>query len=970
MIDYSNIEAKWQKAWEEGKIYEADPNERKPVFVTAALPYVNMPQHIGHLRTYSTADMEARYLRMKGLNVLYPMAFHKTGTPILAIAKRVHNGDKELFEELKTYGIDNETIQKMADPKFIADYFTEVMEKGMRRAGYSIDWRRKFDTIDPRFSKMVEWQFLKLKEKGLLVQGEHPVGWCTNENNVVGQHDTMHDVQPKIEENIAIKFKDAESDIFFLCATFRPETIYGVTNIFINKGAAYVIAKIGEERFYIGKEAAAQLSNQKKVEVESDISAEELLKKRAIDPITGTAIPVLPGFFVKSDFGTGVVMSVPAHAPFDYAAIERLKAEGYNMPEIEYKKIIEVEPANDTATGQSKSKLDKSDMADAYTSANLKTTMSREIPALAYLELMHADPYSEEDILEEATKIIYREESRHGIMLEGPYKGLHEAEARAKIKTDMLNNGNAIKLYLIANEEPVYCRCGTRAIVKIVNDQWFIDYGNAEWKQKVRSYIDKIKIYPSKLEETFKGLIEWIDLRAAERAQGFGTHFPFNPSHIIESLSDSTIYMTFYTFDHILSANNIAAENLKPSFFDYIFDYREDIEAVSKDTGIEEDVIKKCKDSINYWYTDTHRHSAPDLVPNHLTMYIFAHIALLPERFWPKSIIVNGFVNFEGQKMSKSMGNIIPLLSGAEKYGIDPLRFIEVAGADLDTDTNFEIDALQGVYERNEYLYKITDEVNVMQSGELSHIDYWLYSKLNRKIKEATAYMDSMSIRNAYTRIYYDSVSELAWYKKRGGKNGIVLKDFLEGIIKMLSPIMPYFSEELWHMLGNKTFISKERWPEAEEKMISDIEEKEEDILKGIIEDTKKSIELSAKMDVNIGKKISVIKIIVSEQWKSKAYSLITKKKDIGAVMNDGALSGVDRDKLAKFLSQFSKNLRSLNVFEEFDENELLKRLNEAKDFIEQEVGAEIEVESEAESKSPRAARSLPEKPAIEIVWK
>ncbi|MGC8622434.1 MAG: leucine--tRNA ligase [Candidatus Micrarchaeia archaeon] len=966
MIDYNGIENKWQKIWEEEKVYEFDPDERKGVLVTAALPYVNMPQHIGHLRTYSTADMEARFLRMRGYNALFPMGFHKTGTPILAIAKRIRNNDKDLIDELKAYDISDSDIQKMTDPMFIANFFTELMEKGMRRAGYSIDWRRKFDTIQPRFSKMVEWQFLKLKDKGLIVQGEHPVGWCTNENNVVGQHDTKHDVQPRIEENIAIKFKDAESGIYFLCATYRPETIYAVTNLFINKDAEYVIAKINGEEYYLSKDAAVALSNQKKIEIERAITADELLKKKAIEPINGNAIPVFPGFFVKSDFGTGIVMSVPSHAPFDYAAIERLKKEGYPVGDISYRKIIDIEPSKE---GKTMGRSLAEDAGIEGQKPGPANDMDKSIPALAYLNLIDADADAEEDILEEATKIIYKEEAHWGIMAVGPYRGLKEQEAREKIKKDMLSNGQAINIYLLTNEEPVYCRCGTKVIVKVVDDQWFIDYGNKEWKEAVRNHLGSMKIYPQKLTETFKGLVDWIDVRAAERAQGLGTPFPFNPSHIIESLSDSTIYMVFYTFDHILAANNIPPENLKPSFFDYLFEYNRDIAAVAKDTGISEEVIKKCKDSVDYWYTDTRRHSAPDLVPNHLTMYIFNHVALLPERFWPKTIVINGLVNYGGQKMSKSMGNIVPLIAGAEKYGVDPLRFVEVTGADLDTDIEFSVSALEGVYERNEYLYNIAGEVNAMESGELSHIDYWLYSKLNRKVKEATAYLENIGVRNAFTRIFYDSVSELQWYKRRGGKNGIVVKDFMEKIAKMIAPVMPHFAEELWHMMGNSTLIVKEKWPEADLGMISDKEEAIEEIIKGTIEDIKKSVELSSKMDLYIGKKASKAKVIVAEQWKAKAYAILSKEKDISKTINDSSLAGIDKEKLSKFVAQFAKAVRMLVESAEIDEGELEKALEEAKEFISGETGVGVEIEEEGTSKSPRAARAMPYKPAIEIIW-
>ena len=105
MIDYKAIEEKWQKAWSDAKVFEAEPDDRPGLLVTAAFPYVNAPQHIGHLRTYGTTDMYARYKRMRGFNVLFPMGMHATGTPVIAFAKRIANNDQELVDELKVFHI-------------------------------------------------------------------------------------------------------------------------------------------------------------------------------------------------------------------------------------------------------------------------------------------------------------------------------------------------------------------------------------------------------------------------------------------------------------------------------------------------------------------------------------------------------------------------------------------------------------------------------------------------------------------------------------------------------------------------------------------------------------------------------------------------------------------------------------------------------------------------------------------------
>ena len=139
-LDYAAIQEKWQNAWKDAKIFEREPDNRKSLMVFAAWPYVNTPQHLGHFRTYGTADAYARYMSMRGYNTLFPMGWHKTGTPILAIAKRVANKDEDLMNELvETFHLPKGDVEKMTDPFFIADYFSREIRSGMEIAGMGID---------------------------------------------------------------------------------------------------------------------------------------------------------------------------------------------------------------------------------------------------------------------------------------------------------------------------------------------------------------------------------------------------------------------------------------------------------------------------------------------------------------------------------------------------------------------------------------------------------------------------------------------------------------------------------------------------------------------------------------------------------------------------------------------------------------------------------------------------------------
>ncbi len=961
MINYSEIERKWQKAWADAKIYEPEPNEKEGFLVTFAFPYVNSPMHAGHMKTFSLTDSYARYLRMKGFNVLLPTGFHMTGTPILGMAKRLANNDQDLVKDFKQiYMIPDAEIAKMKDPLYLAQYFAIDTEEALKEGGLGIDWRRKFNSIDPRFSKFVEWQFLRMKDKGLLAQGTHPVGWCTNENNAVGGHDTKGDVQPKIEQMTVIKFKDTESDVFFPCATYRPETIYGVTNIFINKDSLYHIVEINSVKHYMTKDAASDLSNQFTITMKGDISGEDLLKKKAINPLTNEQVPVLPGFFVKTEVGTGVVMSVPAHAPFDYAALERLRSQGYPMPKIDYKKVIDVEKKLG-AIGKS--------LDDVALNGRKGMIQHPEIPALAYLELMQADPNSLDDILELATKAIYKEESHHGVMIIGSYTGKQEAEARELLKKDLTTSGQAFEIYIIANDEPVICRCGTKVVVKVVSDQWFINYGDKNWKEMVRKAMPNVKIFPERLRQTFEGLIEWLDLRAAERAQGLGTRFPFNPSHIIESLSDSTLYMIFYTFVHILEANKIAPEQLKPEFFDYVLNSNGDLAGVAAITEIDGATIKKCKDQFEYWYKNTSNHSGADLINNHFIMYIFAHVIMLDQKFWPKQIVPIGLLLYEGQKMSKSIGNTIPVRTIISKYGADPVRFSSIATGDLESETNFQEDTISSIKQKNEFLLGAIDSLNRMNGVELEHIDYWLYSRLNSKIERATAHMDSIEFRSAVTEVYYNSITEFKWYIERGGHNQVVARDLLESITIMTSPIMPHFSEEMWRLLGNTTFAAQARWPEVNKDMINDKIEQTEEIILATTDDITNTTALSSKIDANKGKKVKEIKIIIADDWKRNALNKLIEKKAMAQVMMEREFEGIDKEKMSKFLGQYMNKMQSLMKVPEITSEELYTSFLSSRDYIKKRFKAEITIEKESDSKSQRAPRAAPLKPSIEIVW-
>ncbi|MEM3538214.1 MAG: leucine--tRNA ligase, partial [Nitrososphaerales archaeon] len=820
-MNWSEIEEKWRKVWESSHVFEVDADfKREKYFITVAYPYPNSPQHIGHGRTYTLADVHARYMRMKGKNVLFPMGFHYTGTPILAMSKRLTEKDEELIETfIKIYGVPISIIEEFNEPLKIAKYFHEEIKQGMKEMGYSIDWRREFTTIDPQYSKFIEWQFKKLYEKGFIVQGSHPVGWCPKDGNPVGQHDTVGDVEPEIGEFVLIKFI---LDGYILpAATLRPETIFGVTNIWLNPNANYVKAKVNGENWIVSKECLIKLSYlNKKVEEIEKIKGSDLIGKWAENPLTNLKVPILPASFVDSKNATGIVMSVPAHAPYDYQALEDLKKRSDEL--ILYK-------------------IDPKLLESINPISIIELKGYSNFPALDVIKKMNIKSQNDPK-LEEATAEVYSKEFHSGKMKNNTmdYSGLPVSIAKERVKEDLIKMNKGDVFYEILNR-PIICRCKTECIVKIFENQWFINYGDENWKELAKDCLDNMNIVPEDLRSEFEYTIKWLKQKACARKSGLGTKLPWDKEWIIESLSDSVIYMAYYILSNYIKQYNIGPDKLTDEFFDYVLLGKGNVEEVSKLIGIEEELLKKMRDDFKYFYPLDSRHSGRDLVPNHLTFFIFNHVAIFPKELWPRQIVVNGSVLMEGKKMSKSLGNIIPLREAIRKFGADPLRLAILSTAELLQDADFSPSLAKSLNVKLERFYEFAmNVINIKDEGEdieLSSEDRWLISKLQKIIKSVTEAMDRLRIREAINYSLYELDQDLQWYLKRSPIEGSsekrkkaivkVLKTLIETKVKLLAPFAPYICEEIWEKMGKEGLVSVAEWPVYDE---SKIDERAEEI--------------------------------------------------------------------------------------------------------------------------------------------
>ena len=460
----NDIEKKWQKKWEDAKLFQSDPDERKKLYLTVAFPYPSGAMHIGHGRTYTVPDVYARFKRMEGYNVLFPMAWHVTGAPVIGIASRIKRKDPwtmELYE--KVHRVPKETLPQLEDPEFIVKYFSNEYHEVMDDMGFSIDWRREFRTIDPTYQKFVTWQITKLYDKGLITKGKHPVKYCPRDKNPVGDHDLLEGEGVSINELTLLKF-EIDGKIL-VPATFRPETIYGATNLWINPDVEYIEVKNENETWIISRTAYDNLSNQiNGLEILGQIDMTPYIGKYVTNPITNEKLPLLPASFVDAEYGSGTVFSVPAHAPADYIALKDLKEnkallKNYGLEET----VAKIEPI-----------------------PVIKLKKYGDIPAKDVIEKLGIKN-QEDPKLQEATNELYKTEHNKGRIREDipEFAGESVVTARNEIRDQMLENNQAGKMYDFS-ERPVICRCGERCVVKVMDNQWFLRYSDEEWTNTAR----------------------------------------------------------------------------------------------------------------------------------------------------------------------------------------------------------------------------------------------------------------------------------------------------------------------------------------------------------------------------------------------------------------------------------------------------------------------------------------------------
>ena len=918
------MEEQVRERWSDA--FAADPEPgREKFYLTVAYPYPSGAMHVGHGRTYLVPDVVARFWRMRGRRVLYPMAFHVTGAPVIGISKRIANHDPDairLYRDL--YRVPTDDLERFVDPLEIVRYFSNEYERVMRMAGLSIDWRRRFTTVDPHYSKFIEWQFGRLHEKGYVVRGAHPVRYCPLCDNPVGDHDLLEGEKAEVIRFVLVMFR--LGDTLVPTATLRPETVYGVTNLWVNPEVTYVRAEVDGEAWLVSREAAEKLALQDhEVRILEEVPGASLIDRTVIHPLAGE-VAILPASFVDPGMATGVVMSVPAHAPFDYVALRDLQQEG-RYTEIVPRPLITVEGWGECPA------------RDAVEQAKVTNQNDTRMDAL--------------------TQEVYNAEFSKGRLHER-LGGQPVREARETVGEFLCAEHGSVPMYEF-DTRPVVCRCSSRVNVKILHDQWFLTYSDNDWKDQVKAYLAGISLVPPEVRAEFERTIDWLRDWAATRRVGLGTRVPWDATWLIEPLSDSTIYMAYYTIAHRI--RDLDPAMLTPAAFDYLFLGVESPELRGRE------LLAPLREEFLAWYPYDYRFSAKDLISNHLTFQLFHHAAIFPAEFQPKGMVVFGMGLLNGAKMSSSKGNVFLLEDALKEFGADTVRMFLMGSAEPWQDFDWRNELVASTRRQIER-FETTVRDAISAPDVPGEIDDWLLSRLQRHVAKTTASLESFQTRQALQEAFFGVEADLRWYARRqpeGAVGGPAIRELCSAWVRILAPFIPYTCETLWQTLGNEDLVSFAPWPEVDPARSRPGLELGEELLSRTLEDVESILKLLPITP-------SAVEIAVAPAWKRDVFRTIAAADDRNAavrlVMQDEEMRKRGREaadtakQCTTLIHRLPPEIVETLVRVGLDEGAVFSG---ARGFLEQALALPVRIVAAEESTNSKAGMALPFKPAITV---
>lgn len=729
--DFTDIEKKWQKRWDEEKTFAARLDKsKKKYYALVEFPYPSgQGLHIGHPRPYTAMDIVARKRRMQGYSVLFPIGWDAFGLPT------------------ENYAIKNHIHPAIVTERNIAR-FTEQLKS----LGLSFDWDRTINTTDPDYFKWTQWIFLKLYEKGLAYKKEMSVNFCTSCKVVLANEEVVNGVCERCGSEVVHKVKsqwmlkitayadrliDDLKDLDFIervktqeinwigrsygaevdfqtsagdkltVYTTRPDTLFGATYMVVAPEHALVTAWKDKLKNYAQVEEyraqAAKKSDFERTELVRDKTGVRLDGVYAINPVNGREIPIFISDYVLATYGTGAIMAVPAHDTRDWDF-----AKKFDLP------IIEVVEGGDVQN-------------EAYTDVADGVLMNS-----GFLDGLRVADAKE-------AVIKWLEE-----------KGIGHKKVNYKLRDWVFSR----QRYWGEPVPMVYCeKCGWVPLPESELPLRLPDVKDYEPTDTGESPLSKIE--------------DWVNTTCPKCGAPARRETDTMPNW-----AGSSWYFLRYC-----DPNNMT-------------------ELASKET-------------LDYWMPVDWYNGGME----HVTLH------LLYSRFWAKFLYDIGVLKCpepylkrtahgmilgeDGQKMSKSRGNVINPDDVVKEYGADTLRLYEMFIGDFEKSAPWSPSAIRGC---KRFLERVAGLPEIV-SG--SGVTAELESAFHKTVKKVTLDIEDMKFNTAIAAMMsllndiYD--------------HGSLTSDELNVFIRILCPFAPHLCEELWESIGEKPFASLAPWPEYDE---------------------------------------------------------------------------------------------------------------------------------------------------------
>lgn len=882
------IEIEIQEKWEKEKAFEHDApttvgesTNKNKYFVTFPYPYMNGRLHLGHTFSLSKCEFAVGYQSLKGKKCLFPFGLHCTGMPIKACADKLkremelygnppefpdeeeekekekpNTSDEFVIKDkakgkkskaaaksgtatfqwdiMRSLGLKDQEISEFANAEHWLEYFPPLAVKDLKLMGVKVDWRRSFITTDvnPFYDSFVRWQFITLKERKKIKFGKRYTIFSPKDGQPCMDHDrqTGEGVGPqeytlikmKIVEPYTAKFKSKVfyssamkgKKIYLVAATLRPETMFGQTNCWVRPDMKYIAFETTSGDIFICTSRSARNMSYQGftkengvVPVVMEILGQDILGCALTAPLTSyQIIYALPMLTIKEDKGTGIVTSVPSDAPDDIAALRDIKKkqalrEKYG---IEDKMVLPFEPI-----------------------PIIEIPGYGNLSAPSVCDELKIQSQNDREKLAEAKEKVYLKGFYEGVMLVDGYKGQKVQDVKKPIQKMMTERGEAM-IYM-EPEKQVMSRSADECVVALC-DQWYLDYGDAEWKQQAHEGLKPLETFCDETRRNFEATLAWLQEHACSRTYGLGTRLPWDEHWLIESLSDSTIYMAYYTVAHLLQGGvlngqgasplGIKPEQMTRDVWDFIFFKTSPFPK----TDIPKERLQRLRREFEYWYPVDVRVSGKDLVPNHLSYYLYNHVAMWPKDTgkWPRAVRANGHLLLNSEKMSKSTGNFLTLCQAVDKFSADGMRLALADAGDTVEDANFvETMADAGIlrlYTWVEWVKEMIANQNNLRTGRADTFNDRVFaSEMNAGILKTEQHYDKMMYKEALKSGFFEFQAAKDKYRELAieGMHKDLVFQFIERQTLLLAPICPHLCEYTWGLLGKTTSLMKASWPVA-----------------------------------------------------------------------------------------------------------------------------------------------------------